>query len=551
MKKRLHVILLLFFSLHLAKAQEQETNLKWGKVSAEEIALNECTFDSSASAVILFDVGEINFRGGVANIFRHRRIKILDRKGLDYADVKIPYYKYKNVENIHSLKAQTLKVDAQGKVQKMELSNKDIFDNQLDERWGEQSFSFPAVEEGTIIEYKYTLSTKDIYFLEAWVFQNELPTRHSQLKVEIPSSLTYRYLMHGANLLKKYRGNVDSNNSWILNNIPGYKNEDFVFNYLDYTDKIQFQLENYKTSGIENGGGIETVSVLQTWPEVVADLNDMHKFFLRKNKLTEQLLANIILPKDNDKEKAQKIFYWVQQQVAWNGYYSYLHSQQGKDLLSTKKGNSAEINLLLINLLRGAGLAADPVLISTRRHGKVYKGHAFINQFNHLIVQLKLKEKVILLDAATSLDGQAYDVMPIMNLNETGLVLEEEEEPVWIDIKPNNSSSTCFVELNLSEPNAEFCKVSFKFSGHIGNEKKISFRKSPNAILTPEELSFSNVGFSYKEKLEEQSETDNAALSLSYLYEPGSSLLGEDFIYINPMILHRFRENPFPREEHG
>jgi hypothetical protein len=49
-------------------------------------------------------------------IERHRRIKILDRKGLGQANISIPYYIKNDLEKVTSLQAQTLNVDAKGKV---------------------------------------------------------------------------------------------------------------------------------------------------------------------------------------------------------------------------------------------------------------------------------------------------------------------------------------------------------------------------------------------------------------------------------------------------
>ena len=544
MKRVVVVILLLSTFFHLAKAQG--LNFKWGKVSAYESELGECSFDESANAVILFDVGKIIFRGGTALINRHRRIKILNKRGLEYADIQIPYYSGGNLEAIEGLKAQTLLVGSDGKVTKKSVEGKDVFDNNLDSKWSEKRFTFPGVEEGVILEYRYTLATNDILFLDAWTFQNELPTLHSELEVELPTYLTYRYLMNGPKLPQKYAGKTEVTNKWVLNNLPGYKDENYVYNYLSYTDRIRFQLINYHTRSAMGGMALETL--MQDWPELKEELLDGNRYFLSKDKLAKNLLVEIIEPTDSDREKLQKIFYWVQQNTNWNGYLSYINAQSPKQLLETKTGNGADINLLLLNLCENADLKARPVLISTRGHGKVYQNVTFLNQFNHLVVNVLLEDESILMDAATSLDGQAYDVLPTFDLNEHGLILEKGEAE-WIEIKPAKTNRTCYVELNLSSSDAESCKVSFKFSGHFGNEQKAQLRKSPNQVFIPEEINFGTVAYQFKEKVEEQTEQENASFSTSYLLEPTEDLVEDQMIYINPMSLHAYLENPFKREK--
>ncbi|MEL6926808.1 MAG: DUF3857 domain-containing protein, partial [Bacteroidota bacterium] len=269
-------------------------------------------------------------------MYRHRRIKILNRKGLEYADVSIPYYSNKNIEAVIDLKAQTLLVDDRGKVKRHEVANKEFFLNEVDEKWSERNFTFPAVEEGAIIEYRYTLATEDIMFLDAWVFQNELPTMHSQLEVEMPPYLSYSYLMGGARLANKYRNQPANDNTWSLNNIPGFRDDPYIYNYLDYTDKMQFQLVEYRTSG-GYGGAQEVVEVLQDWAEVVSELNERHKYFLKRDKVATELLQQIIREEDTDLQKVKKIFYWVQGNLTWNGYYSFIHRQRVRELLNTRQ----------------------------------------------------------------------------------------------------------------------------------------------------------------------------------------------------------------------
>ena len=52
-----------------------------------------------------------------------------------------------------------------------------------------------------------------------------------------------------------------------------------------------------------------------------------------------------------------------------------------KDLLSSKTGNSAEINLFLAGMLNAAGIEAYPVITSTRSNGKIQSDYPFLQPF--------------------------------------------------------------------------------------------------------------------------------------------------------------------------
>lgn len=95
-------ILCLLLSL-IAIAQKEIPS--FGKIEKADLLMKECDFDKAAEAVVLFDVAEVYcfLTPNAVNLFttqveRHVRIKILDKKGLGQANIKIPYYSYKNVE---------------------------------------------------------------------------------------------------------------------------------------------------------------------------------------------------------------------------------------------------------------------------------------------------------------------------------------------------------------------------------------------------------------------------------------------------------------------
>ena len=87
MKKRIIVLLGLILTMN-AFSQEQPVDKKFGKISLYEMNMKQCSIDSSAEAVFLFDIGETKFEYNTSKnrfqliITKHSRIKILHKDGL-------------------------------------------------------------------------------------------------------------------------------------------------------------------------------------------------------------------------------------------------------------------------------------------------------------------------------------------------------------------------------------------------------------------------------------------------------------------------------------
>ena len=119
-----------------AYSQKNKDIPAFGKIDKSEIDLKECEFDKNAEAVVLFDVGKFstNFTGGTlfSEIECHVRIKILSDKGLDQADIKIPYRSYKGEQSIRGLMAQTYNTDASGNIVISKVEKAVIYDKKID-----------------------------------------------------------------------------------------------------------------------------------------------------------------------------------------------------------------------------------------------------------------------------------------------------------------------------------------------------------------------------------------------------------------------------------
>ena len=100
------------FLLHLCAilllpvlALAQEKTLKWGDIPRAGLELASFPNDTNATAVVLGDIGRVNFADDFALIFtRHRRIKILSKAGYNWGDYAISYYAKDHIQSISGLR---------------------------------------------------------------------------------------------------------------------------------------------------------------------------------------------------------------------------------------------------------------------------------------------------------------------------------------------------------------------------------------------------------------------------------------------------------------
>ncbi|MEI9910647.1 MAG: hypothetical protein WDO71_13805 [Bacteroidota bacterium] len=128
---------------------QEKSPVKFGKVSPEDFKTNVYSIDSSASAVIIADIGstemEGNRKAGFSLIFKnYRRVHILKKSGYDIGDVSIPIYTVGDAEEeLVSLKAVTYNLE-NGKVVETKLETKSaVFKDKINKSIVVKKIHFP------------------------------------------------------------------------------------------------------------------------------------------------------------------------------------------------------------------------------------------------------------------------------------------------------------------------------------------------------------------------------------------------------------------------
>ncbi len=439
-------LLILFLCHSVSYAQKLPS---FGKIDKEELLNKECSYDINAEAECLYDYGEVNYFVN-ANSFTNERIvwnrvKIYNEKGLDRANIRIPYYAKGNHINIIKISGYTYNLNEKGEIEKTELEKDAIYKQKVDDTDDEFVFSLPKVKPGSVFEYRYTLIKKDVLELDGWVFQQTIPVRYSYYDVGIPGVLGFKFNII-ARMPVEQKTDVGTLGArrriFIMRNLPRLKSEPYMSSTKDYLQRVEFQLSGF------NGMPLESA----TWKGFSNILLEDEDFGLqlRKNVLNDLDIAPKLKTLTDPLEKINLIYKFVQSKIAWNGYNSYWCSKGIKKAVDLHEGNSADINMLLINLLRDAGIDAKPILVSTRSHGKINMSFPFRRQFNNVYAYVDLPTGVLVMDATDK--KTPFFITPWDVQFSTGFLVDKKmPQLVTIGDVKNKYRLTTIVQTELTE----------------------------------------------------------------------------------------------------
>jgi len=405
----------------------------FGEVDKAELKMTECTFDKGAAAMVIFDEAEsafrLNLESATMPFFEqtdHRiRIKIFNEKGFENANIKIRYPTSDKRVSIMRLNAQTYNLDEAGNIVVTKVDKASIFDKVINSRYSEKIFAFPNVKTGSVIEYSYRLDNAS---RSEWYFQKSIPVQFSRFIIDFPPELIISVTPYCTLPLSKGKNDRKGvgNYSWYtMNNLPGLPNEPFMTCREDYLQRLESNLVALDFPGIPRK------SLIRTWPGIIKEIIEDEDFGrqLNKNLPRTAELEAMIRPVDDDYKRMCIIHKYVRNNMEWNNYDNIWAFNGVKSAWKDKKGTSGEINLILINLLKDAGLKVSPILVSTRENGIVNTSLAGYRQFNKVLAYVEIKDKVYVLDATEK--NTPSHLIPFDVLASEGLVIKKIDTYEW------------------------------------------------------------------------------------------------------------------------
>lgn len=541
--------------------------IKFGKLSQGEMSLTTYTPMPDANAVVLIDKGDLsmNYSQHLGNfqyfLQRHLRIKVLTEAGTDQANFKFTLLDDgAGGEKITSIKGITYNKQMNGKWETVKLNKANIFEERIDENFVMISIVFPQVKAGSIIELRYDLSSTNLYNLPTWYFQTDIPVDYSEYRMETPEYFQYNLDMKGyhsdhliQNDLNKYgsgsiimvtkRGpqNLDYltiTNHWVAVQVPPFIEEPFSPAKRNFLFRVEFEL-----------GGIqfpfETIDFNYDWDDVarVYRKGSSYSTYMRKSRQLNEIVNTITTGVDT-LTNIRNIYDGVHDYINWNGQFSSFCSGTPKDILTKGSGVSADLNFLLINLLRAKGYMVEPVLVKTRQEGFVSLARPSLSQFNHVIAAVSLPGRSTFLLDATQKDCP-LGILPKFDLNERGRVIHENSSE-WISLAPKAKAKMA-IQINAKMEEERLSGSStIKAEGYSAIDlKRIAYAAdSPATFLS--DLTGKTINNCELNGLGSRQEALVATFDLDF---SDQLMDGGDLVYLQPVFFRQDEQNPFSAKE--
>jgi len=534
---------------------------------------------------------------------RHLRIKILKPSAVHYQDFVFPLQKDKlhrdEIDGLGGFSYTTMSENGEttklikdeieglrgftynlvnGKEEAIKLKKENITIEKVSDFYSLHKVKFPNVKEGSIIELKYTLKSNFLFSLPTWYFQKEIPVDYTFFEAVIPEYFIYNVDVKGfaketliEDVISEYgrdhifikvdasrkftNGNASDLNvgtketqkfdfktatcRWAAVEVPKLESEINSPPLLNYFFRVSFELAStfFPFRKFEDH--------TRTWDGIIVKYRSSKvQAFEKPNNKIVDLAQGWTAGLQDSQEKIKAISEQLKKAVSWNGVFNRKVQHVPSDLIKLKTGSSSELNYLLLSLLRAAGIAAEPILISTRSNGKLQYENPSVIQFNHIIIRVVLSPgKHIFIDATS--DNYALGTLPKYDLNEKGRLIRGETSE-WVDIE-NVASNDIAVNL----------KLEIKENGQLEGVMKVK-----EAAYAAIDLRSKNDELKAVETyLEKWTQADISVLEITGFEDEKEDVLINaqvDFSkqlktedgkkYLPSVLIKHYNENPFPEE---
>ncbi|WP_203257694.1 DUF3857 domain-containing protein [Hyunsoonleella ulvae] len=542
--KRVYAIIFLMGCFHFLSAQSE---IKFGEITKEELLEKEYVQDKSANAVVLYKHRLTYFSFNYDLITEvHERIKIYNKEGFDFATKQISLFKSRSSrETVGKLKAYTYNLE-NGEVVKTKLDKDQIFEEEISYNYKGVSFTMPNIKEGSVIEFKYTITSPFVWNIDEFRFQYDIPVKRLDAELRTPDGFNFKATQKGFLYVHSERGysfNDMKTVKYAMINVPALKKENYVDNINNYRSGVMFEL----VSIIIPGQTPRTYAT--TWSDVAKTIGNTEDYEnqLDKTRSFDDDLDVILKDASLPEEKMKILFKYVKDNITWNGIDGKYFYHGIKKALKEKKGNVADINLTLVAMLRYAGINANPVVLSTKDN--IIPFFPTVDRLNYVIAYARIGEEAYFLDATDEFSD--INVLPIKDYNWKGIYIDNENRK-WnlIDIKqPEQSKEQYMVDTKINEDGSIEGHLSSRCSKHSALKIRKKFKdRDLDAFIAERESALDNIEVS-EYKLENADHYEGFVNeSFDFYYENGVDVAGNK-LFFNPFMFFKMEENPFKEDK--
>jgi len=530
---------------------------EYGKIGKDDLEFSSYPKDKTAEAVVIYDIGSSYFQEN-DNSFeliynRSTRIKVLKEAGIKWAKIEIPYYQKDNIyEQIEELEACTYNLK-DGLLIRTPLNISNSHDEKLNEFWKVRKFAMPNVKEGSVIEYRYKIRSQYLFNLRSWEFQSKIPVIFSQYTVKMIPFYEYTYLLQGTTKFDFQQSTEDTYerqfgpikfhdmiHEYAMKDIPAFNDEEYISSIDDYIMKINFQLSKVtQTDGYSR-------NIMTTWPEMIKDLlkeDDFSRYADKSEKLAAKIFDIKTFSLLPESVKFDSVMNYVKTNYSWNKINSKYASKSPNAFVKDKTGNSADINLFAVGLLRACGIKAIPVILSTRKNGKILLDYPFSSFFNYVALSVNIDGNNVITDATDPLSPN--NRIPEKCINDKGLLIQKDKVD-WILLQCNFPSKIqSIIRITLSD-SIQDSKISTSATEYDA----LTMRKDYGKKVVEIQKKLMDDGYTVSDSTITVENADNVLKP--YLIKFKATSKTETInskIYVSPFAKEALKDNPLKQNE--
>lgn len=558
---------LLFLSAFLISITAFAQDFPFGQIDNAALAMKKYEKDTSAHAVVLNEYGtsrinfDVDYRVMITFEY-HTKIKFFDNKEFEREGTfVIPIYNgdERTYESVEDVKGITYYKDDNGAVQKVELDPKKVFRVKDNKHWNTVKFAMPALRNGCVIDVSYKVITPYLFDFHSWNFQGHIPKVNSIYEVHIPGFWNYNASLKGYLKLTINKATVESkcftygsatadcsDIVYGISDVPAFVEEDYMTSEKNYRSSVNFQL--VEETDLNNGA---KTKYTKDWKDIDILLKQNYAFGsqLKRKDLFKDRIVPVTINKSNDLEKAKAIYTYIKNTIKWNDRDDFVSDDGIKQAIEAHTGNSADINLALVDALNAGGIPTEAVLISTREHGNLNKLYPNLSDFNYVIARATIGDKSYLLDATEPL--LPFGMLPLRCLNDQGRVFSLSKPSYWIDIATQQRENITYaLDLTLQDNGklkGTISRYSTGYSGYLRRQEMKKFNSTDEYVESiGEKLRKVKIIKSNIENI------DSLDKPVGETYEVEMSVfddLNHNRLIFNPFLLNRLTTNPFKLAE--
>jgi transglutaminase-like putative cysteine protease len=266
--------------------------------------------------------------------------------------------------------------------------------------------SFPGLVKGAKTVLKYEIEHTDLHFMPQHYFQSYIPIVRSEFSVTVPKDVKLKWQLRGQNTDQVKQTVEESRNkttyTWVAENLRKFNIYEDAPDASYYLPHLLLYIDSYK------GGKDESPR------KMFGTVDDLHKFYYtfikdvntRPDEHLKKLVAEITKDAASDKEKAKKIFQWVQGNIKYVAFEDGMGGfipREAHVVCQRKYGDCKDMAGLLVTMCKEAGLKSYYTWIGTRNRPYRYHETPLPVTDNHMICAVELDGKFVFLDGTDAI----------------------------------------------------------------------------------------------------------------------------------------------------